>query len=93
MARPINRIESFRSKADAFMSAFEDLQGEAQCIDYLGGPSFYRDELLKTDAEGTLISDITPANFTAAIAALAAIKALLEADSQLHGKSLARMRR
>ena len=49
MARPINQIQQFRSKINQVLSALEDAQGAAQTIDYLGGITFYRDELNKTD--------------------------------------------
>lgn len=92
MARPINQIQQFRNKVNQVLSALEDAQGAAQTIDYLGGITFYRDELNKTDEALTPIHNITPAQFTAAINALASIKTLLEADNQAIGKALARMR-
>ena len=92
MARATNQIQHFRNTVDNLLSALEAAQASSQTIDYLGGVTFYRDELLKTDGTGALVYDITPVQVTAAIAALAAIKALLEADNQAHGKALARMR-
>lgn len=92
MAQPANRIAAFRSKIDALLSAIEAAQAEATTIDYLGGPSFYRDELTRVTDTGAAINDITPAQLTKAIEALAAVKVLLEANTQLHGKALAQMR-
>ena len=92
MARPINQIQNFRNKVNQVLSALEDAQGAAQTLDYLGGVQFYRPELDKTDEAGTAIHDITTAQMTAAINALGSIKALLEADNQIIGKALARMR-
>lgn len=92
MARPINQIQNFRNKINQVLSALEDAQGAAQTIDYLGGAVFYRDELDKVDEAGTKIHDITTAQMTAAINALGSIKTLLEADNQVIGKALARMR-
>jgi len=54
--------------------------------------AFYREELQRVNDVGVSIHDITPAQLTSAIASLGAIKALLEADNQAHGKALARMR-
>ena len=92
MARPANQIQNFRNKIDNLLSALEDAQGASQTIDYLGGATFYRDELNKTDATGAPVYDITPAQMGNAVDALAAIRALLEANTQTHGKALARMR-
>ena len=92
MARPANQIQNFRNKIDNLLSALENAQAEAITIDYLGGASFYHDELSKVDATGAPAYDITPVQMGNAIGALAAIKALLEANNQTHGKALARMR-
>lgn len=92
MAKAENRISAFRGKVDNLLGAIEDAQAEATTIDYLGGALFYRDELNRVTDTGVAIHDITPAQFTAAITALAGIKALLEADNQAIGKALARMR-
>ncbi len=92
MAQAINQISNFRNKVNAVLSALEDAQGAAQTIDYLGGITFYRDELNRVTDTGVAIHDITPIQFTAAITSLGAIKTLLEADNQAHGKALARMR-
>jgi hypothetical protein len=92
MAQPINQISNFRNKVNQVLSALEDAQGAAQTIDYLGSANFYRSELERVNDVGVAIHDITPAQFTGAINALASIKALLEADNQAIGKALARMR-
>ena len=92
MARPINQIQQFRNKINQVLSAIEQAQGAAQTIDYLGGAAFYRPELDKVDNLNVPIHDITTAQMTAAINALASIKVLLEADNQTIGKALARMR-
>ena len=92
MARPINQIQNFRNKVNQVLSALEDAQGAAQTLDYLGGALFYRPELDKTDEALKPIHDITTAQMTAAINALGSIKTLLEADNQIIGKALARMR-
>lgn len=91
MARPINQIQLFRNSIKGLLDALEKAQGNALVIDYLGGVTFYRDELQKVDATGGAIYDITPIQLTAAIDALTAIKGLLEANTQAHGKALARM--
>ena len=92
MARPINQIQNFRNKVNQVLSALEDAQGAAQTLYYLGGALFYRPELDKTDEALKPIYDITTAQMTAAINALGSIKTLLEADNQIIGKALARMR-
>jgi len=92
MAKPINRIQAFRNRINNLLSAIEAAQAEATTIDYLGGLSFYRDELQKVDGQGVPIYDITPGNFTSAVDSLNAIRTLLEANNQAHGKALARMR-
>jgi len=92
MAQPINQIRNFRNKVNQVLSALEDAQGAAQTIDYLGGLNFYKGELQRVNDVGVAIHDITPAQMTAAITSLGAIKVLLEADNQAHGKALARMR-
>lgn len=92
MARPANQIVQFRQTIKNLLTAYEDAQAAAQTLDYLGGPTFYRDELQKVDSGGVAIYDITPAHLGNAIDALAAIDALLEADLQKYGKALARMR-
>lgn len=91
MARATNQVQNFRQSVKHLLDAIEKARGDALTIDFLGGVAFYRDELQKVDAAGQPVYDITPANFTAAITAISAITALLEADSQLYGKSLARM--
>lgn len=92
MARPINQISQFRNRISAVLSAIEQAQASAQTIDYLGGAAFYRNELDKQDDVGAPAYDITTAQMTGAINALVQVKALLEADNQLIGKALARMR-
>ena len=91
MARASNQIIRFRSSIKQLLSALEQAKEDATIIDYLGGAAFYRDELQKVDASGGAVYDLTPLQFTAAIDALAAIKTLLEANSQALGKALARM--
>ena len=91
MARPINQITIFRGRIKALLDALEEANAQAQVIDYLGGQTFVRDELQKVDANGVPVHDITPVQFGNAVEALAAIKALLEADNQTRGKALARM--
>lgn len=92
MARAANQVQQFRQTIKALLEALENAQGAAQTIDYLGGSSFYRAELEKTDAQGVAIYDITPAQMTNAIQALASVKTLLEANNQAIGKDLARMK-
>lgn len=76
MARPINQISQFRNRISAVLSAIEQAQASATTIDYLGGPAFYRSELDKVDGDGAPVYDITTANMTAAINALASIRAM-----------------
>lgn len=92
MARPINQISQFRNRISAVLSAIEQAQASSQTIDYLGGAAFYRSELDKVDDAGAPVYDITTAQMTNAINALGSIKALLEANNQVLGKALARMR-
>jgi hypothetical protein len=92
MAKASNQIVNFRSKINNLLTAFEQAQGICQTIDYLGGLAFYKSELEKTDSETNLVYEITPAQFTAAINAITSIKTLLDADNQVIGKALARMR-
>ena len=92
MASAYIDIRNFRNKINQVLSALEDAQGAAQTIDYLGGAGFYRSELERVNDVGESIHDITTAQMTAAINSLGAIKTLLEADNQSHGKALARMR-
>ena len=92
MAIAANQVQNFRQTVKALLEAFENAQGAAQTLDYLGGPAFYRTELEKVDAQNVAIYDITPAQLTQAITALAAVKTLLEADNQTVGKALARMK-
>ena len=45
MARAANQVQNFRQTVKALLEAFENAQGAAQTLDYLGGSAFYRTAL------------------------------------------------